>query len=706
MLETAGVIVTFAALFAVVGLPLAIVLRTETEGWVAVLADSLSFGLVIATVGITTWTWIGPIGAAVSALSWLAVLVLAVRKRRNFPSPSLSLIRAWPMTIVWIAIFAIAILLRLNSVNFLPWVGDMGAYVNWANEFARTGDLVSSWPPLFPVYLAMSSFAFGIAHTGSAVGLGGILLLVTVVRLLQRMSVGRPFIIGAAVLLALQPTAVWFSTFPVSESLNAPIFTAWLMLGYASFSATGRRLWLTLATQALFMLALGLLRGSGTLLMIPLLIVLVGALAFHAWRSLAGRMLLVTAANFLGAALGYWYGVTTIRSYFVDMQIKGLIPHSLADLLDELGLLSPTPVLVVALVVPLFALTWWGMRRFRADQKSSVSGTQAGTHSADGGFLGRPRAVPIFFLIIGVCLTVGIALGAAVGAMVWFIILRLGVWLLAGAVLAIVLAGFRRVNLTDQLLVAILAMNILLFVGLHTVRLGFNRGHDFYRYWDRYLFSEVLPASLLLTALALSVVVPVLARKWKIVVALAASAAAIVPAVEPLALQSQHSYLGGAYDYLNALSKIGGDARTPRIWVDTSTDRLDNFFFVNTWMAFAVPLRRTFMLNIVNAPQSDPNFGPDEVLSDTSLLNYAACEPGHEVVVYEVQNVGKPLDERVSDTRIALTYLGSTTSSITTLVQPPVDDAWTVSAVTVKAWRASVPAGTAPIGACVTPPAP
>jgi hypothetical protein len=579
----------------------------------------------------------------------------------------------------------------------------MGAYVNWANEFARTGVLVSSWPPLFPVYLAMSSFAFGIAHTGSAVGLSGVILLITVIRFLQRLGVSRPIILGTTVLLALQPTAVWFSTFPVSESLDAPIFTAWAMLCYAALTATGRRLWLVLAAQSLLMLALGLLRGSGALLMIPLMIVLVAVLAVRSWRSASPRMLLIVAANLLGAALGFWYGVSVIRPYLVEMQIKGLVPHAFADLLDRLGLLSPTPALAITLLVTVGAIAWWGLHSYRSNPTGVATDPEAGVVVTSTGNITRPRAALFLLLGIAIVLTAGIVLGAVVGAMVWFIILRLGVWLLAGAVLALVVAALRRTSVAVQVLVATLGLDIVLFVGLHTLRLGFNRGHDFYLYWDRYLFSEVLPASLVLSALATAILLPLLARRWKAVVAVIATLVAIIPAVGPLVLQSRNTYLGGAYDYLVELADLGGDPATPRVWADSSTDRLEDFFFVNTWMAFAVPLRRTFGLDIANASQKDPNFGPDEVLTDSTLLDYAACAPEHEVVVYEVQNVGPPLDERITDERITLDYLGEVTSSITTLVQPPVAGDWTLSRVAVKAWLATVPASIPRPATCSDP---
>jgi hypothetical protein len=690
MLETAAVILVFAVAFAAVGLPIAVTVRSEGEGWVAVIADSLVFGLVFTTVGITLWTWLGPAGAILSAVAWLALLIFAIRGGFAWPRPDFSSVRAWPWTVAWVVILSVAVLLRLHSVNFLPWVGDMGAYVNWANEFASSGVLASSWPPLFPVYLAMSSFAFGIANTASAVGLSGLILLITVVRFLQRLHVDRWVAMGAAILLALQPTAVWFSTFPVSESLDAPIFTAWAMLGYAALTATGRRLWLLLGIQALFMLALGLLRGSGALLMVPLVLVLVAVLIARAWRPMAPRMLLLVAANLLGAGIGFWYGVSVIRPYLVEMQIKGLVPSAIANALDHAGLLSPTPVLAVTLLAPVALLAWWGAHGLRRHGRTEIDRVDpAGVAS-----LASTRwrgVVPVLLLGVAVVLTAGVALGAIVGAMVWYIILRLGVWLLVGAVLALVLAAVLRRPAVDQVIVALLGLDIVLFVGLHTLRLGFNRGHDFYRYWDRYLFSEVLPASLVLSAVALAVLLPMLARRWKVVIAVLAAGAAVVPAVGPLVLQSRSTYLAGAYDFLVELDELGGDTTVPRLWADTSETRLEDFFFVNTWMAFAVPLRRTFGLDIVNASQRDDNFGPDEVLSDTSLFDYAACQPGHELVVYEVQNVGSPLDRRISDPRIVLDYLGTATSSITTLVQPPTDGDWTTSRVTVEVWRATVP---------------
>src|SRR5690606_14805781 len=155
----------------------------------------------------------------------------------------------------------------------------------------------------------------------ASVGLSGILLIVAVARLLQRLRVPTWVVLGAALVLALQQHAVWFSTFPGSESLNAPIFVVWVTLVHAAFTASGKQLPVVLGGQALFMLALCLLRGSGALLVVPLVAVTILALVVRAWRPVAAPLVLSLAASVLGAGVGVWYSVSEIPRYFVGMQI-------------------------------------------------------------------------------------------------------------------------------------------------------------------------------------------------------------------------------------------------------------------------------------------------------------------------------------------------------------------------------------------------
>ena len=234
-------ILTLAVIFVVGGIPFAWAVRRRTEGWIALVIDSALFGAVAVTLAITAWTWLGVGGIVVTALLYLAAIAWLVVTKPGLPARPARLSPAsWGLVAAWVALFALAIALRWHDVNFLPWVGDMGAYVNWANEFVRTGELNAGWPPVFPVFLSICSFLFGSAGTTSGMAISGILLLAVIARILGQLGVNRWIVFGVVGALAVNVHAIWFATFPGSESLNAPFFIAWLSVFVTVLRTEGR----------------------------------------------------------------------------------------------------------------------------------------------------------------------------------------------------------------------------------------------------------------------------------------------------------------------------------------------------------------------------------------------------------------------------------------------------------------------------------
>jgi hypothetical protein len=677
VLVIALIVAAFAVVFTLVGAPLSLLTRRSEDGWLATIGDGILYGLLIVTVGVTLYSWLGGVGAVIAIAGLVATVVFAIR-RGELPQRSVGpSTRARRILIAaWILLFVVALLLRLHSVNFLPWVGDMGAYVNWANAWHVRDYFVSSWPPLFGVFLSISSFFFGTANTTAAVGVSGLLLLVAIARLLQRLGVAPWVTFALTALLAVHQHAVWYSTFPSSESLNLPIFVTWALLLHASLTSERRiHPWL-LAAFGLSTFALALLRGSGALLLVPLALIVVLAIIVPEWRRLSGRLSLVFATGVVGAGLGYWYGVSVIPRYFVQMQIKGLLPESISSIVDAAGFFDPTPQLVAALVLLPLALAALAHVLDRRWADSTAEPTRWST------------IVP---LALAAALVLGVIATAVVGAMTFSILLRLGPWLIVGSIAAFALPVYRRLPAAQQMIAVLLMASNIMFIALHTLRLGFDRGHSFYLYWDRYLVSEYLPAAVILSALAIMAILPWLIRKrLAIVAAVVAGAIAIVPAAPSLILQSQDTYMAGAYDFTVDLIELQSDSVDPIVWSGTSENAVDGFFFQNTWMAFGLPIKRSFGFDVLNASQRRDNFAPDEVLTLEALEAYALCSPNRTLTVYETQSGGPSLDERLAGTDVALTPLGERTSSIALLAQPA-SDGWTHAEITVKAWSVTVP---------------
>jgi hypothetical protein len=673
----------------VVGFPLALLLRRPTEGWIAAVADSLLYGFVLLTMAVTIFTWLDWVGVVISVAVWIALVVFAVRRRAL---PTRGAARGRLLVAAWILLFAVAIALRLHSVNFLPWVGDMGAYINWANGWQVTGDFVSAWPPLTAVFLSMSSFLFGTAQTASIMPVTGILLLIAVARLLQRLGIGPWVVYATTALMAFEQHAVWYSSFPSSESLNLPLFLTWAMVLLGILTDERSRLPFLLGMFGLSTLALCLLRGSGSLLVIPVLAIVVLAFFIPAWRHLTGRLVLGLAAAATGAAVGFWYGITVIPHYFVTMQFKDILPGPIFDLVVKLGLTTTTPQLVVLLIALPAGLAWAG---WRIERRELVA-VEAPSRLLRGIQLG-----------VIIALLLGVIAGAVIGATAWFILLRMGPLLIIGAAAVFLWPVFRRLSASQQVLTSMLMATVLMFVALHTYRLRIGLEHAFYLYWDRYLVSEYLPAATILTGVAVAalvpLVVPFIVRKRLVIVAsVAAALVIIVPSLPSLALQSQNTYMDGAYAFETELidlgdGQIGPEGATPIVWSATSEAQADGWFFPNTWMGFAVPLKRSFGIDVLNASQRRDNFAHDEVLTIESLENYARCSPTDELVVYETQLGGPSVDERLAGQGATFTPLGEATSDISLLAQPA-DAGWTQAAITVKAWTVRV-AEPAP-GAC------
>jgi len=279
------------------------------------------------------------------------------------------------------------------------------------------------------------------------------------------------------------------------------------------------------------------------------------------------------------------------------------------------------------------------------------------------------------------------------------ILVRIGLWLVVGAVAVFAVPIYRRLTAAQQMIAVTLVGVVLMFLALHTVRLGFDRGHSFYLYWDRYFVSEYLPAVIVLSGLAITAIVPwILRKRLTVVAALAAAGLAIVPAVPALALQSQDTYMDGAFDFTEQLVELQQNSSDPILWSGSTENSAEGFFFQNTWMAFGVPMKRSYGLEVLNTNQRRNNFAPDEVLTLEALEAYALCSPTRSLTVYEAQTGGTPLDERLADTDAQFTVLGEVTSDISLLGQPAAAG-WTHARIPVIAWTVQLPTSLA--GDCV-----
>lgn len=676
-----GIIALTMLVCVVLGAPIALLARERHEGWAPLSADAAVFGYLVLMLLPTVFAWWGAVPLALLGVGWIALVALALRRHEFPPRRVLDQRSRW----FWAGSAIVAIVTvvpRVDSVNFLPWLGDMGAYVNWANQFARTGELSSSWPPLLPAYLGLNSAVFGFEHVASGLAVSGLVLAIAIARTLHRMAVNRWLILAVCGVVAVHVHAIWYSTFPSSETLNAPLFVIWVLTAYTALRSD--RPIGPVLLNALAMVALGLLRGTGPLLLVPLIALAVCSFAVPDFRAMRRSVWMLVAGNLVAAVLGFWYGITEIRRYYVETQLTNLLPDAVMSLVGgRLGLFDPTlttaAVLAVVCAVGVLAAVLIARRPIVESRRTRIPG--------------------VLGLIVAVVLTAGVIATAIGGTSLWNIVLRLGLVLLIVGIVTIVAASRWSHDAALVATVLMLGTTITMFYGLQTVRLGFLSDHSFFLYWDRYAVSEILPSLLLLLGIGLELArrhvessenlrrrVPEAVRTAPALLGIGALAMVLValPQQQNLRLMLADSYMRGAYELQVALNASVEREGVPVVWASTSTATVPGFFFPNTWMAFARPMQVSYGYEVLRVTGRD-NFGRDEVLDLEALASSLACSPSGRILVHEVRNGGQGLGDRIDDPGLTVRRDETVSGSMSLLSQPP-GAGWQELRFTVDVW--------------------
>lgn len=684
--------VVLGAVLLLCGLPFALLLRRARDGWVAASVDAAMFGLVALPLSVTLWTWWGVAGAVVPALGWCAAVVVVARRGRGGlpvrpprPTPG-GVLRG----VLWCVLLPGAALLRLREVGFIPWVGDMGGYVNWANELVRTGTLDASWPPVFSAYLAVGAALFGTAHTTVGMAVVGLVLVVALARLVHQVGAGPWVVLAAGVLVAVHGHAVWYATFPASESLAAPFLVVWLVTVHRALSGPGRAA--HVVAGGLVVLALCLLRANGPLLLVPVLVVLMAVIGVRPWRRYAATWSWVTAAFVSAAGAGYWYGITVISGYYVETQLPMFLPSRVLRPLSDLGLFDPT----WANAAVLAALTTVGCGVVVA-LGSLVSRREARRPARSG------SAGETVVLVASAAALVGtlVVLSEQDGD-VWRIAGRVGLWLFAAGVVGVVAARwFPDEAARPVVLVAV--TTILLYLVFQDARLGPVREHAFYLYWDRYLFSEIFPCLVLLAAVALHQGLRVLDRALDVVpvpdrgravvagsVSVGAAIAVVVWSAPEVQRANRDTFMRGAYDLAENLADVALAEGEPVLWSSAGGVGVADYFFPNSWMALAKPLGFTWGVDVRNLDRPN-DFAPDETVTTAQVRIAATCADSDAVTVLEVTLGGTPLDVRLHGSGLPVDHVATVQGGwqILSQLEEPTD--WRTIEFNVEAWRVEVP---------------
>lgn len=696
MLEVALATVVLGLIAVAAGGPAAALLRRASEGWAVLAVDALLLGAMLLAVTATLVAWWGAFGAAVCGVSWLGAAVAVVRRRKRLPAVrSARLLTRSDVLLAgsWLVVLGLAAYLRLHEVPFLPWLGDMGAYVNWAAEFARTGQLLAEWPPLFPAYLAVSALIFGPAHASIGVPLLGMTVVVAVPRVLDLLGVDRWVGLASGSAVALGAHAVWYSMFPASESMNA-LLVALLGWFLVRLVQGGTRVWPEAAGVGVAMFALVMNRGSGGLLLLPLAVVVGAGFAVPSWRPVAPRLLAGWFGAVVGAAAGFWYGVSAIQPYFVEIQLAGMLPSTVFRTAERAGLLAPSFQLAGALLAVI-----------------AVSGglTAVARRRAAGGAERRLQGPwPAVATVVAATALVGALAVAAPSSETWEILERMQLALAVGAVVGTALVGFA--DRTDrQVLSVVLAMTASIFIVLHTGRLGPARPHSYFLFWDRYLVSEVLPAFLILTFLGVGGLAALVRARTSTVMRLSAvvvAALVVAPGWTQLRIATSDVFMRGADSLLGNLDAAAGASDEAIVWsVDDQTMGVPGYtFFPNTWMAFAAPLETVFGRTVLNTEQGlHDDMGPDDTFDVDDARQVVACLGLDHVVLMEVETGGPDAPERFAGSGLTVTRRDVVDGLMMIVGQPPGDQAWHAQPFEVKVWDVSLPDALADGTSCSNP---
>ena len=595
----------------------------RVDDWVRFAFEAGALGLVTAEIGGLLAVRLGIFGApALGGLAalWLAAWTVVLFRGGERIRPT----RPDGGAIAVGAIALVALALRHLPAYFVFMTGDMGEYVNRANRLAAGRGLVDSFPHGFTVFLAETTELLGRARTVAGVPALGVLLVLGVAAYARLARLRTVAVLGVALAVALHPVAVWFSLFPVSESLYATVLVAVLVL-LATARAERSLRYAVVAGVAVGLLLL--VRGNG-LLLAPVVVVLALASAAvdPADRFRIQRVFSVSALVALAAA--YAYDVQWSHRYFVDMQFPLLVPDPVLRLLRSARLVHATPAVLVATALGVAAV---------------LGAVHLVRRHVSVRLVDRAPQFwrTVYLAVVGLTVVIAGVMREA------GLLETLGRWQIALLVLAVV-GAIALIVRPDREIDGVSGALLLLVIGTYAVlfarRYPAPRGHAYYLYFDRYLYSEVLPAALVLVALAIHTIAgwrlrrgaPALRRAARVAVVatLVVTLGAIVAPVRETRRATEVRLFGDAYAAIAKLDALVGEAGAGPVVYSGAKPPPPGWFFANTYRAFALPLVLTFDRPVLDLP-ADP-FGPDPVLDPAgarAALRDAGYRSGAYVVV-------------------------------------------------------------------------
>jgi hypothetical protein len=585
----AGSALVVFGVLVLVGLPIALSIRGGQPEWIEILFESAVIGLIVelfvAIVLSRSGHYSVPSALVLTLLivGGTAAAMYYFGKRRNLPKPDRSgLTSRTAIGLVAAALVFIVIAARIRHAPsyFIFQTGDMGGYVNSANILRHSSTRFGVQPQGFTLFLRETNLLLGQANTVAGLPTLGAILLLGVMAFTRTLKLHVGVMFALAFVVLVHPVMVWFSLFPVSEALYATLLVAMLY-----FVVRARRD-SSLAHAAIAGLLAGsllLVRGEAMLLApIVVVLLLVSTAADDDATVAVQRRFSIIALVTLFAS--YAYDARYTQTYF-QVQLSHLLPGAVYRFASRhLIELSASLLLAGALGLALVLGATWAVTRWVRPH-----------------IVGRRQRY--WQIVYGVAI-----LGTAVG-LAFFPRAGLTDTLSRWGVLLLVLVGIGLVSVVarpGKYLDPAAGLLFLLVIGVYSVlfarRVHGPQGQLNYLYYDRYLFSEVLPAALLLSTIGLQAVIDAVshfvssARVVRIAVvgAVVIVAVAMLPQIHETQRITKYRLLGNSYSavkQLDTLTRTEGDA--PIVYSGPPS-RPKNWMFPNTYRAFAVPLQQSF----------------------------------------------------------------------------------------------------------------
>ncbi len=695
MLESAAATLALAAVALVPGLPLGVLVHRRSRpgagvvwatGLVAGICAWMLVGLPAVHHGLFRTAPMALAGGLVAAAAWVAA-----RPHLDLLRPG----RPGALAGVLAACLPVGLWLRDDPVYFAYQVADFGEYVNRGNVLADGGRFGGFFVNGFPLLLGESALLLGEARTPAVMPLLGLALAAAILATLSLLAVERWVIGGVAVWLTVQVHSVWFSQFPASETPYAVLLVAAVGIGVVALG--GRRAGDAAAAPgedgrsrpttedrlvgvvggAVVGLLLVVVRGNG-LVLLPVVVLALGLAPAFADPERTAALRAHLAALSAGLWVGTLYDARFNPAYFLDLQSERRLPGPVAERFTRIDEV-PWALAFSALVAVGVAAAWWvGVvlaRRATTDRARAllrraafgvVALGTAAVHVVQLRIAWQPR-----YEALGVLLW--LAPGAALVTWWWFARDRH-------------LDAARRFGLGFPLLVA-LTMGT-----FQTTRMTKSVTIDsqWFLYWDRYFFSEVLPMLVVAGGVAASALLAWTRIRGRGVHRAAVGAglvvlgAALADTAAPTARAGEQAMFADAYDELVAVDALLPDG------VPVAYDGYDTvpsgWFWSNSSRVVGNPLVETFD-NVILNPAGATSRDPDP--TEAELVALLADGGVGELTLLQVD--GAPTWDQPWGERLAGTVLGTTTIDIERLdgrsQVAPEDQRWVTSVLHVRVVR-------------------